>query len=82
MPALYLILLLALLIIFNWRYLRLDRVFGSLGIGKRCKWRQDPVKKHDLLQRYICTTCGVDAFTSDGNPPRVCRRNSRQSGGL
>ena len=79
MYALYLIILLLFLIIANWRYLGLHKVFGHpLDRMQRCRWKLDPVTKHDQLKRYTCATCGVDAYSSGDLEPRVCRRNDRR----
>lgn len=92
MELIYLIVLLAALLAMNWRFLGLDQLFGGGRrrraprgpgpvlrrlFGPACRWRPDPMKKHDKLKRYVCAECGADAFTSDGGPPRVCRRSTR-----
>ncbi len=58
-------------------------LWRSIGNGRRkngCRWRKDKRRKGGSLERWICTTCRVDAFTSDGKPPRGCKRGLRDAG--
>ena len=82
MHLVYLVVLLCALVAMNWRFLGLDKVFGGggsgrLSFGKPCRWKRDPTRKSEHLDRYVCTACGVDAYSSDGSPPRQCKRNLR-----
>lgn len=86
MHLVYLILLLAAVIAMNWRFLGLHKAFGGgaggrprLGFGKPCRWKRDPTRKGQDLERYVCSVCGVDAYTAEGRPPRQCKRNLRES---
>lgn len=47
--------------------------------GLPCKWRNDKVRRTSGLRRWQCTVCGVDAFTSDGKPPKECKRGLREA---
>ncbi|MEQ9041459.1 MAG: hypothetical protein RIE24_24310 [Silicimonas sp.] len=47
--------------------------------GMTCKWYRDKVKRDGTLQRWQCRTCGVDAFTHDGKPPKECKRGLREA---
>lgn len=85
----YLIVLLLAVLVLNWRFLGLDRVFGWGGgrrsddlfpWGKSCRWRLDPTRKGAGRQRYVCRECGADAFTEDGRPPKTCQRAARPTG--
>lgn len=84
----YLIVLLLAVLVLNWRFLGLDRLFGVgrrpsqdlFPWGKSCRWRLDPTQKGQERQRYVCRHCGADAFTTDGRPPRNCMRAARPTG--
>ena len=45
--------------------------------GPKCRWKPDPRTRNNTLNRYICMECKVDAFTSDGSPPKGCKRQYR-----
>ncbi len=77
--------ILVLLVLFFLRSLWRQRN-RSLGLvvrqgkaGATCKWRKDKVKRGGTLERWQCKTCGVDAFSHDGKPPKDCKRNLREA---
>ena len=47
--------------------------------GPKCRWKPDPRTRNNTLNRYICMECKVDAFTSDGKPPKGCKRQYRNT---
>ena len=82
MHLVFLIAVLAALVAMNWSYLGFDRLFGGKGGAKlfsstRCVWRKDPRRKGENLERWVCTTCGVDAYSGTGGPPNECKRQFR-----
>lgn len=86
MELIYLVLLLCAVIALNWRFLGLHRLGRGgrlraplLGLGKPCHWKLDPTRKDGALKRYVCATCGVDAYTAKDQPPRKCLRSARPS---
>lgn len=73
----------ALLVLGAVAALLLYALWRVIGNGRRkseCRWRKDKRRKGGALERWICTTCRVDAFTSDGKPPRGCKRGMRDAG--
>lgn len=78
MHAIYLIVLLIAVLALNWRRLGLHRI-ASFG-GRACRWKRDGSRQGASLTRYVCATCGVDAYTSDGRAPRQCKRAYRDGG--
>lgn len=84
MELVFLILLLCVLLVFNWRFLGFDKLLGGGGRratsgvwGKPCRWRRDASQKGGSLTRYVCAECGVDAYTSEARAPRRCLRGAR-----
>ncbi|MEM1361781.1 MAG: hypothetical protein AAGF94_08710 [Pseudomonadota bacterium] len=49
------------------------RLFGGSG----CRWKKDKFRRSEHFTRWICLECSVDAFTSDGRPPKECKRYAR-----
>ena len=45
-----------------------------------CPWKRDAFRPETRFRRWVCATCGVDAYTVTGRPPRECKRASRPSG--
>ena len=45
---------------------------------KGCRWRMDRSRDRDGLSFYQCPLCGMETFTSDGKPPRICGARSRK----
>jgi len=43
--------------------------------GQECIWREDRLRKTATSTRWICSTCGIDAYTQDGRPPKECKRD-------
>ena len=43
-----------------------------------CRWNAAPGRSAANLDRWICLDCGIDAFTSDGRPPKECKRDLRE----
>jgi hypothetical protein len=53
-------------------------VVPSGGAGRdACTWRFDRRRHGVALQRWTCTSCGVEAFTQDERPPKDCKRALR-----
>lgn len=83
MQLVYLLAVLFVVVVLNWRLLGLDKVFGrgpGFSWGSPCRWKRDPTHKGADLQRFVCARCGVDGFTTDGRPPRQCKRALRSTG--
>ena len=40
-----------------------------------CIWRQDLFRNTRTNTRWTCSTCGVEAYTQDGRPPKECKRD-------
>lgn len=70
----YLVLLLCALIIFNWRFIGLDRVFGGGdGGGRRpCRWSRTAEATSDAPAAWRCEACGAEVGTTDGRQPSRC----------
>jgi len=46
---------------------------------RNCRWRRDRRRhKQATMVRWVCSECGVDGYTSDGKPPKVCKRHQRE----
>lgn len=43
--------------------------------GQDCIWREDRLRKGATSTRWICSTCGIEAYTRDGRPPKACKRD-------
>ena len=71
MPIIGIVLLIAAILIF--RAMSKNGMFSS----KRCRWKIDNFRAQDTLVRYVCQECGVDAYTSNGKPPKDCKRQYR-----
>lgn len=44
-----------------------------------CRWKRDKWRPAASLDRWVCTRCGVDAYSSDGRPPKECKRELRET---
>ena len=42
---------------------------------RQCRWRADRSGDHGALRKYKCSYCGAETFTSDGKPPKLCKRD-------
>ncbi len=40
----------------------------------RCRWKKDRNGGRGSLNRFVCKTCGVDAFVKGNKPPRECKK--------
>ena len=40
-----------------------------------CEWRKTKIQTVGSLTQYECKTCGVEAFTANGKPPKDCKRS-------
>lgn len=50
------------------------RVLGP-GQGRKCRWSRAPdTHRTSHLERWLCESCGVDAYSTDGRPPKECKR--------
>jgi hypothetical protein len=49
--------------------------------SSRCRWRRDQ-RRHGqaAMVRWVCADCGVDGYTTDGRPPKLCKRGLRDAG--
>lgn len=65
-----LILLIVLLIFLALLYPR----FFAPGRARRCRWNPARAAAGAQLSRWQCDECGVEAFSSDGRPPKECKR--------
>jgi hypothetical protein len=52
---------------------------GGLHTTRNCRWRRDR-RRHGqaTMFRWVCSECGVDGYTSDGKPPKVCKRHQKE----
>lgn len=60
-----------ILLVLGFLYLR----FLAPGKGRRCRWRRardSNTRPH--LSRWRCDDCHVEAYSSDGRPPKECKR--------
>lgn len=39
---------------------------------RNCRWRAERSGDCEGRRKYRCATCGAEAFTETGQPPRVC----------
>jgi len=46
---------------------------------RACRWKIDQRRRAGQLDRWLCLTCGQDAFTSDCKPPKDCKRHLREA---
>lgn len=44
---------------------------------RHCRWRKTGEPTPDGKTPFRCMACGAPGFTSDGNPPKDCKINSR-----
>lgn len=42
-----------------------------------CRWKTDRRRMKGAFTRWVCTDCGVEAFTTDDRPPKECKRALR-----
>jgi len=75
-----------------WRVVRHRPAGGGMAPGPspaqgwpatkhRCRWRRDRRRaKRAAMVRWVCAECGVDGYTSDGRPPKLCKRSLRDPG--
>lgn len=79
----FLVMLLLLVLIWNWRFIGLDKIFGGGGGGRRkaatahCRWRQVAPPQSDHPAVYHCDVCGAEVGTTDGQTPTRCMRPRR-----
>lgn len=59
----------------------LAAAFGAATPSRgECRWRQDKRRHPSInLKRWTCTTCGVEAYSADGSPPKECKRALRDA---
>lgn len=43
-------------------------------LNSKCKWKKSKMQTVKTLTQFKCKTCGYVAFTSDGRPPKDCKR--------
>ncbi len=77
MELVYLVLLLSVLLYWNWRFIGLDRLFGGQTPERDCLWLLKSEATDDHPAVWVCQTCGVDAGTRDGKEPVRCLRAAR-----
>lgn len=68
----YLVLLLAALLVWNWRFIGLDRLTGFGGPRSVCRWRKVAEASADAPAHWACDRCGKHAGTRDGKRPTRC----------
>ena len=44
-------------------------------LNSKCKWEKPKIQTVKTLTQFKCKTCGYVAFTSDGRPPKDCKRD-------
>lgn len=49
------------------------------GPTRNCRWREDRAGSKGALIKYNCTSCGAEAFRSNGKPDR-CLSNLNKPG--
>lgn len=47
--------------------------FRRTAVVRRCRWRAGG-GAGGQLSRWRCEACGVEAYSSDGHPPKECKR--------
>jgi hypothetical protein len=70
------VLLLALLLTLFATYLVGSALLNWFGVGGRgsCRWRRLRNEGGMSLTKWKCRRCGVEAFTSNQQPPKECKR--------
>ena len=41
---------------------------------RQCRWRARGLENDGKSRKFKCMTCGVEAISEDGHPPRRCMR--------
>lgn len=63
-----------------WAILKKRRASNVVSLQK-CRWKKNKEARVRLgFVAWRCKTCGVEAFSSDGRPPKECKKSLRQSG--
>ncbi|MEO0914296.1 MAG: hypothetical protein AAFY59_15130 [Pseudomonadota bacterium] len=44
---------------------------------KPCRWRPVGFRNSETSTRWVCTKCNSEVFSTDGKPPKLCKRDSR-----
>jgi hypothetical protein len=74
MPLIFLIVLLAVVVLLNWRFLA-----ASFGWGKSaCSWSRIHQRDRDGKSAWYCTACQREEFVIGRGPPPDC--GARQDG--
>lgn len=42
-----------------------------------CRWKTDARQRGGTLTRWRCRTCGAEAYSQDGKPPKECKKALR-----
>lgn len=74
MQLVYLIALLLVIVVLNWRFLGLDRITGFPRRDPNgCYWiRDDGRETGDGQRHWVCMSCGARTTTRNRRPPRDC----------
>lgn len=76
----YLVMLLLVVLVWNWRFIGLDKLFGGGAPAagtENCRWRRVAPAQGETPARFRCLACGVEAGTTDGKRPARCLRAGR-----
>ena len=53
----------------------LDRLLAVRG----CRWSGKPKDNGDPFTKWRCKLCGIEAFSSDGKPPKECKQGLQKA---
>lgn len=72
MQLTYLVLLLCALLVFNWRFIGMDRLTGIGGERRLCRWSRAAAGDDETPPTWRCAACGAEVGTTDGRKPSRC----------
>lgn len=74
---LFLLVLLAVVVALNWRFLA-----ASFGFRRRpCDWSRIQSRDRDGQRAWFCPACGREEFISGKGPPTDCKAVDNRNGG-
>lgn len=50
------------------------RKLGARGGASKCGWRRAD-RRGSSLQKWVCRSCGAEAYSTDRRPPKECKRS-------
>ena len=73
-PLLFLLVLLAVVVVLNWRFLT-----ASFGLSEKpCNWSRIHSRDRNGQKAWFCPTCGNEEYVSGKEPPPICGRQRIQ----